>query len=650
MKKITILLILTSFFLVNNLEAKPEKFNFGLFLGGNVNMHNPDYNSPLMEPYDNIFVPINESNNSFGFNFGLIGNFLLAENIFISGRLGYHSLNTDLNGEFSNQEIGISSIHDFEFDLSYLEISPMVQIYDLIPVENLYLLGGIELGIPILKEYDRYRNFSDNTLDPPMQSLDTLSTDIQDAAIRLALAVGVGYTFDIAENTYLSPELSFRLPFTQVISDDNFDSWNVPQVRLGVNLTFSLGGEDVEEAPKFVPEVDAGIKEIRYRDIDGTAKPVDKVTVEEVQYQELFPLLPYVFFDEMSVEPTKKYEIKINETQAGEFSVEDLEPNAVKINSRTLDIIGKRMQDNPNARITITGTIDNDAEKDEKKLSELRAKYVKDYLVNNFEIDESRINSEARGLPEKPSTSRVEDGSEENRRVEISTTNQDITAPIIIEKDRQRLADPELIEFIPYFNSNDSIVGWSLQISQSGKQIRKYEGVKPIDRIQWNIMPNELAASQIPLDYTFKVETLNGEQDDDAGTIPVDYYSYSRKKVEERPDQTISKFSLVVFSFNSPEISDHDKSILEKNVIPAIKANSTVQIYGYTDRIGNEDYNQKLALQRATNAKKFLQSKLPDVKYEVYGVGEEVEVYDNNSPVGRQLSRTVQIYVITPKN
>jgi outer membrane protein OmpA-like peptidoglycan-associated protein len=55
-------------------------------------------------------------------------------------------------------------------------------------------------------------------------------------------------------------------------------------------------------------------------------------------------------------------------------------------------------------------------------------------------------------------------------------------------------------------------------------------------------------------------------------------------------------------------------------------------------------------LQRATNVKKFLESKLPDVKYEVYGVGEEVEIYNNDSPVGRQLSRTVQIYVITPKN
>lgn len=644
MKRFLNLLILLAFMTTIQSFAKPEKFNFGLFLGGNFNMHSPDFNYQAIG-VDTNNINFNESANSFGYNFGLIGNFPINESIFISGRIGYHYLGSTFETSSVLIEDGINVNSDLEFDqsLSYLEISPMVQIYDLIPVENLYLLAGLEAGITLANSFDI-------SSTPDHRDLPIEDQEISDAAVRVALAVGAGYTIDINKNTFLSPELSFRLPFTKVSTNDNFDSWNVPQIRLGINLTFSFGDDEVEEAPSFIPEVDGGIKEIRYRDIDGTVKPVNKLTVEEVQYQELFPLLPYVFFDEMSIEPTKKYNLDPNEIKAGEFKIENLEPNSVKINSRTLDIVGQRMQKNPSSRITITGTIDNASEKNEEKLSELRAEYAKDYLVKNFEIEESRIKTVSRGLPEKPSTSRVEDGSEENRRVEISTTNTDITQPILIDKDRQRLADPKLIEFIPYVTTNDSVVGWSLKISQSGKQIRKFEGVKPVDKIQWNIMPNELAASQIPIDYEYKIETVNGVSDDDAGTIPVDYYSYSRKKVEERPDQTISKFSLVVFAFNSPEISAQDKQILENNVIPAIRANSTVQIYGYTDRIGNEDYNQKLALQRATNVKKFLSTKLPDVKYEVFGVGEEVEIYENNSPVGRQLSRTVQIYVITPKN
>ena len=633
------------------ISAKPDKFNFGLYLGGNMNMHSPDFNSPVIYDSTGYFANVNESANFMGFNFGIIGNFAINEDIFISGRIGYHTLNGDFSTVFDFPSADMSGTQDYEFDLSYLEISPMVQLYNIIPVDNLYLLGGIEIGVPMMKEYTltQQRTGPPSFPQPDFPVEDTKTDDIPDAGVRLAIAIGAGYTFDLSENVFLSPEVSFRFPFTKVSANEDFDTWNVPQLRFGINLTFSIPDDDEVVEDTFVPELKAGIAEIKYRDINGTAKPVNKITVEEVQYQELFPLLPYVFFDKLSVEPTAQYQYKTGEAQAGIFTVETLEPNAIKINSKTLDVVGTRMQQNPNARISIVGTHDNNAEQGERKLSELRAKFAKDYIVENYDVDEDRITTVAGGVPEKASTGRVEDGIEENRRIEIKTTNSDIVQPIIIEKDRQRLAEPELVEFIPYITTNDSILNWTLEISQTGKSIRMFEGNKPVQRVQWNILPNELAASQIPVDYTFSVETASGLKAEDAGTIPVDYYSYSRKQVEERPDQIISKFSLVVFDFNSPEISDQDKSILEKNVVPAINANSKVQIYGYTDRIGNEDYNQKLALQRANNVKEFLSSKMSDVKFEVFGVGEEVEVYDNNSPVGRHLSRTVQIYVITPK-
>ena len=92
-----------------------------------------------------------------------------------------------------------------------------------------------------------------------------------------------------------------------------------------------------------------------------------------------------------------------------------------------------------------------------------------------------------------------------------------------------------------------------------------------------------------------------------------------------------------------------DKEIIDNNIIPAIEYNSTVQIYGYSDRIGQEDYNKKLALKRARNVEEYISSKAKDAKYEVYGIGESIQPYDNDLTIGRQLSRTVQIYIITPK-
>jgi outer membrane protein OmpA-like peptidoglycan-associated protein len=54
-------------------------------------------------------------------------------------------------------------------------------------------------------------------------------------------------------------------------------------------------------------------------------------------------------------------------------------------------------------------------------------------------------------------------------------------------------------------------------------------------------------------------------------------------------------------------------------------------------------------MKRAMNVMELLQSKNQSAKFESYGVGKNVEIYDNNTPVGRMLSRTVQVYVITPK-
>ena len=278
-----------------------------------------------------------------------------------------------------------------------------------------------------------------------------------------------------------------------------------------------------------------------------------------------------------------------------------------------------------------------------------RAEFAKNYISVNYGIAPDRIDVDARNLPEKASSTRVEDGIQENRRIEITSNVPMVTEPLIIEKDRQTFSTTNLIEFEPKIESSDSITTWNLEINQTGKLLISFGGTDMPGKIQWNVQPNELKQSDVPVDYTLVVENAGGKQSMKSGTIPVEYLSYNRKKVEDKPDKIISKYSLVVFDFDSPEISEKDKEILKKNVIPSINYNSVIQIYGYTDRIGDDSYNQKLALRRAESVKKFLEPFTKSNKIEVYGIGENIEIFDNDLPVGRQLSRTVQIYVITPK-
>ncbi|MFW5702255.1 MAG: OmpA family protein, partial [Bacteroidota bacterium] len=66
-------------------------------------------------------------------------------------------------------------------------------------------------------------------------------------------------------------------------------------------------------------------------------------------------------------------------------------------------------------------------------------------------------------------------------------------------------------------------------------------------------------------------------------------------------------------------------------------------IYGYTDRIGEEDVNKRISERRAQAVARRL--RIPDAKVE--GLGESDLLFDNELPEGRFYCRTVRIIIET---
>ena len=662
MKKLVlfVLPIIIGFNLINlNAQSKEKDIplNLGGYLGLNYNMHNGDFQYPtIFNATPNNVVPVGfyGAESSLGLNGGFIIN-VPFDNMFVfSGRLGLHGAGADFTT--AGTEIFPGCITDtasytdsFESSLMYGEVDLFMQFHNLIPVDNLYLLAGLEVGIPITASYERLETRV-VTNDLGTTNTEFASTgDIIDTPVRLALALGAGYMMEISDNVFLTPEVSFRLPFSNV-SDFNGgtnNDWNFAQLRAGVSLTFGFGDDEVEPDPE--SSINVGLKDIRAYNKDGMAYSVDNIRVEEVKYTELFPIVPYVFYNEGSKYPSASTQNLAAERETGKFVIEELEADAIEINKNTLDIIGTRMQQNTNADLKITGTVDNKAEKGKIALAKERAEQAKNYLVVNYGISPDRITVDGLASPTKPSSTRVEDGIAENRRVEFTTKDRTLLNPMLVEKEKSSIASPDLVEFVPEVTSTDSVTKWQLELSQSGKMIKTFNGGGNPNEIQWAIKPNQLSASDLPVEYNLSVENVKGKSNNITGSIPVEFISTSQRTQEVKPDKTISKFSLVVFDFDSPEISAQDKEIIDNNILPAIAYNSTVQIYGYSDRIGEENYNKKLALQRARNVEKYISSKAKDAKFEVYGIGESIQPFDNDLTIGRQLSRTVQIYVITPK-
>ena len=632
--------ILLIFVVVSSVTAQEKsKLSLGLGGGANFNFQNPNFTSSVLTPGGTIgFVPYSRSDMGINGYFNGLVNYALTSRFTLSGRFGFNGINGTIFGTDSVTNPLFVDTVTSAVTLQYFEISPILSIGvpELLP--NLNALVGFEFGIPLTA----------NTSSPD----GSVVVDLASPASRLGLALGANYHIQATPTIAIQPEVTYRLPLSQVSSDANFDSWNVPQLRAGVNVMFSFfsSGETPEPTPDpAASDLSVGMKEVGYYTKEGTYLPVKELYVEDVQLTQMFPLIPYVFFPTQKATTDETAQVFVqSDNQSGQTNTVELVPDAVEINKSTLDIIGTRMISKPNAKLTITGTNDGKTERKIAGLSKKRAEFAQEYLVKNYKIDPSRITTKGIEVPEKASSRSLEDGDSENRRAEFSSNDPEILAPIIIQSDNQRITDPDLIEFRPAVTSTEPIKEWKLAVEQDGKILRTFSGMGNVTPVRWAVRSNELAASDRAIDYDLKVTDMKGTLKEVKGQIPVIYKSSIQKKEEKIDNKIVSRFSLVLFDFNQSKLTGDNQSIVDKIILPAIQPNSTVKIYGYTDRIGDETYNKKLSLDRANSVRDALKSKAPNATYTVSGVGENEVLFDNEIPIGRHLSRTVQIYVETP--
>ncbi|MFH2066777.1 MAG: AAA family ATPase [Pseudomonadota bacterium] len=103
--------------------------------------------------------------------------------------------------------------------------------------------------------------------------------------------------------------------------------------------------------------------------------------------------------------------------------------------------------------------------------------------------------------------------------------------------------------------------------------------------------------------------------------------------------------SIIPFSHNSDLLSELDRKELER-VVHFLKQNPdvSVNVIGYTDSSGPNDYNEYLSLQRAEMIKSFLvESGIGSRRIATYGMGAVNPMESNETPEGRRLNRRVEL-------
>jgi outer membrane protein OmpA-like peptidoglycan-associated protein len=102
----------------------------------------------------------------------------------------------------------------------------------------------------------------------------------------------------------------------------------------------------------------------------------------------------------------------------------------------------------------------------------------------------------------------------------------------------------------------------------------------------------------------------------------------------------------VNFAFNSADLLPASKEVLDREVIPELKADPELQVLieGHTDSVGSDLYNEKLSGARAGSVWKYLNSNgIEASRMQAKGYGESQPIASNDTAEGRTKNRRVEI-------
>lgn len=112
---------------------------------------------------------------------------------------------------------------------------------------------------------------------------------------------------------------------------------------------------------------------------------------------------------------------------------------------------------------------------------------------------------------------------------------------------------------------------------------------------------------------------------------------------------TAAETQTVTFPVNSSTLSSQARSTLDSltSSISGQRTGFMVELQGYTDNTGSEQYNINLSQRRAEAVTRYLVSKnVPLFRISIIGLGEEMPVANNNTSAGKAQNRRVEVKVL----
>jgi outer membrane protein OmpA-like peptidoglycan-associated protein len=152
------------------------------------------------------------------------------------------------------------------------------------------------------------------------------------------------------------------------------------------------------------------------------------------------------------------------------------------------------------------------------------------------------------------------------------------------------------------------------------------------------------------LNSAFRLSRQEGRRAQDTANHALDGLRQLEGRVAELDDFRVASMWTVRFGFNSSELSDEGRLILDGIVENTPPESTLFEVTGFTSADGDPAYNLRLSEKRAQQVVRYLVEELQIPLHRIlipFGFGSGKPEADNDTMEGRQLNRRVEVRALT---
>lgn len=621
----------------------PSSISFGGDVNGNI--YFADFNQ---------FGKIENCCTNFGNTFGIGYNFhagfeyKLPTSLFgMPWRLDLSFAYSDLSATFEEQEAFSNIIigNSYTKGISKFEIKPDIKaiIFDpgifFDPINNLplSLRLGVQIGFFNVSKYSQKEQLispEDVYFENGKRIRGEYSGKIPDAETQyFAISFAARYRAATLGNLDIYPSLRFNYGLNNLVQKVQ---WSASVVQGGISFVYNIpkAPTAAPQPPPMppmseptVPPAPSTLEILVHTELNGVDGDEFELPYRIYQSKLDYFLLPIIFFKENSAIPIKFHSNTIN--NIGELSAQN----------DLLTAVAVYWKQHPEYNITLHSSALN-SESD--KIIDSRISQITNGLVADG-VDISSI----KVVKQKTNVKQYDEPAlrEENIFIKIELPDNNGLIPYSITQTiRQEFANSNILMIKPEIKTSDPLTTFEGKVYKN-KTLLKTFGDKGTEINLNNAIAELITEGNAPYKISIDVFAKNKggakfNVKKDITLSPVEERRITEHNIFQKDNADYSQYILCYFDFDSDNPKIINSKVLEL-VRKAIKNGKKVQLLPLTDNLGEKDYNKNLARARANAASKLLQNTNDKVEIVI----PEKYIFDNKTPAGRMLNRTVVVRI-----